>query len=455
MRLTSQPKKFVFSLIMAAMLSFQSGCTVRIFDLQPENTIVAPEPTSMETPGTPMPVAYVTVTSGLQPLMTNTPPIQLGPTKITEATPIELSELVMINGATGWGIAHVPGGMGQMIVRTQDGGFNWRNVTPPQLIAKYGSRSVTVTGYFLDTSNAWVIYHNEENWAPKNGVSIWHTTDGGNSWEEVALPLEGYSAQHFQKIQISFLNANIGWIFASLGGSQDREFIGLYTTHDGGKNWAVMVSSDSANLPSKGRKDGASFRNATEGWISGRNAPDEPGVFLWRTLDGGNTWTTQTLPPLTAEDIPQGYLNDRNTQCSLTPLKFVDFQFQYAWTKMYCQGGALTEPIGILYWTYDSGSTWRMYRLPKAEGNVVFYGIYQGWYSQEADSGAATPFEIKSTIDGGSTWNVAAQTAWDSKLQFITGAVGWGVVNYEGRLAMVKTVDGGNSWEQIYPSLLP
>lgn len=387
--------------------------------------------------------------------MTNTPPIQLGPTKVTEKTAIELSELVMINGASGWGVAHIPGGVGQMIVRTQDGGLSWRNVTPAQLITRYGNRNVTVKSYFLNTTNAWIIYHDEENWTSERGVSLWLTIDGGSVWEEVALPLDGYSAQHFQKIQIAFLDDQIGWIFASLGSSQEREFIGLYTTHDGGKNWSVMVSSDSANLSSKGMKNGASFRNAAEGWISGSNAPDEPGVLLWRTMDGGNTWTTQILPPLEAENLPPGYLSDGNTHCTLTPLKFVDFQFQYAWTKMRCQDGLLAEPVAVIYWTYDSGATWRMFRLPKADGDAVFYGIYQGWYSQAAGEGSATPYEVQITMDGGSSWSIAAQTAWKSSLQFITGTIGWGIVEYQGRLAMVKTGDAGRSWEQIYPLLIP
>jgi hypothetical protein len=40
-----------------------------------------------------------------------------------------------------------------------------------------------------------------------------------------------------------------------------------------------MVSPDSINLPSKGGKNGAVFRNATEGWISGSNAKDDPVVY--------------------------------------------------------------------------------------------------------------------------------------------------------------------------------
>ncbi len=120
-----------------------------------------------------------------------------------------------------------------------------------------------------------------------------------------------------------------------------------------------------------------------------------------------------------------------------------------------CRGGDLSNPLAMVYWTYDSGNSWRVYGLPKADGHLTFYGIYQGWYSEVSDEGSATPFEVLGTSNGGADWNTIAQTAWDSQLHFITPAVGWGVVNYQGKLAMVKSEDGGHSWIQIYPMIVP
>ncbi|NMB92753.1 MAG: hypothetical protein GYA26_00905, partial [Flexilinea flocculi] len=59
------------------------------------------------------------------------------------------------------------------------------------------------------------------------------------------------------------------------------------------------------------------------------------------------------------------------------------------------------------------------------------------------------------TSNGGVDWNVISRTAWKSKLHFITPVIGWGIVEYQGRNAMVKTEDGGFTWSQILPMVNP
>ncbi len=209
-------------------------------------------------------MAAVTATAGLslpspgnQPLTamaTNTPPIQIAPTQIQESVAIEISELVMINGGTGWGVAHVAGGSGSLIVRTQDGGTQWKNVTPSEMIYQTSRKKLAASPYFLDSNQAWVVYWETEQWTPQDGVTIWKTVDGGTQWRKVTLPIEGFTLQYFRNVQLGFIDSQIGWLFASLGKSQDREYIGLYTTHDGGENWNLLVSSDSVNLPLKVEK---------------------------------------------------------------------------------------------------------------------------------------------------------------------------------------------------------
>lgn len=444
-----KPGRQFLSLFFSALIILLSGCKVQVFDLQPVIPTV-PSATFYQTP-TPL----QRQTNAPRPDVTSTPPIHLAPTKILQAAAIDLIELVMIDGANGWGIAQIPGGEGKMIVRTVDGGSQWKNVTPSDALYLHAGKNVETSAFFLDASRAWLLYWEPDQRPSENGIPVWYTTDGAVTWQSAVIPLGNFTLQYFNNVQIGFVDHSIGWIFANIGKNQDREFIGLYTTHDGGLTWSLMVSSDSVNLPSKGGKNGVVFRNATEGWISGSNTRDEPDTLLWQTYDGGNTWTKVTLPDPQGTDVPQDLLSNGQYRCTLTVPRFVDFQLQYAWSKMTCSEGSLAAPIAFIYWTYDAGKTWRTMRLPKADGSLAFYGIYQGWYSQKADPGSPFEYEILSTANGGVNWNVISQTAWDSNLQFITAAVGWGIVNYQGRYALVKTEDSGYTWSQIFPMVYP
>ena len=426
------------------------ACSVQIYDLQP----LMPTETVMIRRNTPtlyIPIAteapFVHAAATAEPIA--------APTEIVSAISAEILELTMIDGGTGWGIGQIPGEEARMILRTTDGGSSWKDLTPRTALEENKGRTVNVSAYFSDANHAWVIYWEPVSWQPDKGVQVWLTADAGANWERIELPISGYTLQYFRNPEIGFTDNQIGWIFAKLGNSEGRTFYGLYTTFDGGRNWNPVVTPDTGNLSSANIRNGAVFRDALEGWISGENNFEDPSSMLWHTQDGGATWVTQTLPVPEIEGIPADIFSASNYSCSLSTPKFVDFQYQYAYTVLNCEGGELEEPVSVLYWSYDSLSTWRTKKLPKAEGNLTFYGIDRGWYSVTADPGADQPYEILTTVDGGDSWNVSAYPAWDSRLQFITAAVGFGVVNYQGHLALVRTGDGGVSWNQLYPLILP
>ena len=118
-------------------------------------------------------------------------------------------------------------------------------------------------------------------------------------------------------------------------------------------------------------------------------------------------------------------------------------------------GGDLTEPVAILYWSYDRLSSWKMTRLPSAAGALTFYGVQTGWYSVQNPPGTDYPFTILFTEDGGDNWRPAANLSWDSVLQFITPAIGFGVATFNGMPALVRTSNSGFAWEQLFPMVVP
>ncbi len=439
-------------LICFGILLLICGCSVRIYDLQP--IIVG---TDTPIPNRAIQAFVGTTPTSSVPSQAPTPPIHIAPTAITTTTDINILEINMIDGGTGWGIGFIPGAEDKLVLRTTDGGLHWKNVTPSQAIYENAGRAVDVSGCFRDTDHAWLLFHEDRNYDPNLEIRVWYTTDGGVSWNFSMLPSDGYSIQYLSDPKISFLDNQTGWLFAGIGGSEARQYTGLYTTHDGGRNWNAMVTSNSGNLPSTGKKNGALFRNTLDGWISCENTAAEPDTVLWQTFDGGNTWFKQYLPAPYGFNIPNGLLSDPNIRCSFSVPQFVDLQNQYAWAVLRCSGGSLSEPVSVLYWSYDRLSSWKTYRLPAADGALTFYGIEYGWYSVATppESGNPNPFEILFTEDGGENWRTAVYTQWDSRLQFITPAVGFGIAISGGRPWLVTTSESGFHWELVESKVVP
>ncbi len=422
------------------------ACSVQIYDLQP---IIVGTNTPLPTePGTETPSSLSTDSPDFDD-GTATPPIHIAPTQILVSTAVILREVSMVDGATGWAVGQLPGSVDNLILRTTDGGSNWKNVTPPQILYDYGGTETEVAYCFRDADYAWVLYRAGGAIDVVNGIKLWYTRDGGTKWESANIPINGYTIQYFSGAKIGFVDRQTGWIFARIGQAEGREYIGIYTTHDGGASWSAKVTSDSENLASRSRKNGAVFRDTLEGWISGEGTVDEPGAVLWHTSDGGNSWYQQMLPSPTGEGIPAGLLTDSGYTCSLSVPKFVDLQLNCAYAVLTCSGRDLNEPISILYWTIDNFYSWNMYKLPKGTGNLAFYGLSYGWYAAAADEGSDQPYVIYFTEDGGQSWRGIAHPSWDSKPQFINETVGYAVVTYLGENAFVKTVNSGFSWAQV------
>ena len=95
-------------------------------------------------------------------------------------------------------------------------------------------------------------------------------------------------------------------------------------------------------------------------------------------------------------------------------------------------------------------------RLLKARGYHVTIMKLDPYIN--VDPGTMSPYqhgEVFVTEDGGENRRTASQLAWDSKLQFITPSIGYGIATYLGLPALVKTSNSGFSWEQIFPMVVP
>jgi photosystem II stability/assembly factor-like uncharacterized protein len=77
----------------------------------------------------------------------------------------------------------------------------------------------------------------------------------------------------------------------------------LHST-DGGVTWESLAESVSPLFT--GDLAASDFVDRTTGWIAGTRAGDPPRPAVLRTVDGGASWSVQTLPPMSAQIVVGG-----------------------------------------------------------------------------------------------------------------------------------------------------
>ena len=343
------------------------------------------------------------------------------PSKLAGGTG-SLISLHMIDLTTGWALSE------QAVLRTTDGGLQWKNVTPPN--TRLTQESIAD---FLTASLAWVAI------PQANGTTaqVLRTTDGGQTWQQSTLQAA------FLK-QITFVDSQHGWLLSGWGPQGGpAETVGVFRTSDGGKTWsnvsnALPASTDippPGHLPYGGRKSGIHFLNTSTGWITGTAVVNDL-IWLYVTHDGGATWYQQSLslPP----EVPSGQLS------LISPTFFSDMDgvLPIIFSDLITGRGIATD----IYVTHDGGTTWKSTMLlPAVFGTIDFVDTQHGW--------ATDGMVLYSTSDGGQHWTKLSPGP-DFKqvtdLSFVSSITGWAI----GRLSntsssLLRTTDGGKTWTPI------
>lgn len=328
----------------------------------------------------------------------------------------------MIDVVNGWGVTDT------QIVRTNDGGVTWYNVTPP---------GVTETGYmaasqseFLNPTHAWLQIADPNNYP--NGGSMYRTTDGGLTWKSTTTPFSGGS--------ISFLDPNNGWLMADLGVGAGSMPVSVFQTTDGGATWNRTYTNDpnlegsSDTLPMSGLKYGITPVDMQTAWIHGVTYSTGT-AYLFRTNDSGKTWS---LVPLELSAEAQG------AELSVDKLKF--FSPTDGILILRITGPKIKMAV---YKTSDAGNTWTAASASVPDGNfadivsaqeIVFYGTNQFYV----------------TTDAAATWKIIPPEIVFGEsmiaMDFATTAVGWVIVSDpSGHYTLYKTENGGATWFPIIP----
>ncbi len=395
-------------------------------------------------------------------------------------TTYDLWDVCFIDRYTGWAI-----GDSGTLIHTSDGGETW---TKEHAGTDLNLKSL----FFTDESNGWIlaneVIHTDWRDEPDGWKArVWHTEDGGKTWNEQSFP-EDIGLIH----RIYFLDSLKGWAVGVRNDSIGylvNTYCAAYYSDDGGQTWTEQFSPELKLVFTD-----ICFTDSSHGWIVGfKGSSGETGGNIFRTADGGQNWERIASEEVFWEvdfiDSLKGYVVGSMYGAAWGPPVLRTMDGGDTWEMIHMEkhdehglyGLAVFEnkvlAIGDKGYIVSSGDPWGMKGFPHGENlfnqqtintlyefeDIFFIDPSRGWVVGRKSTGPQDWAEtIMFSEDGGWTWNeqysFSSETMWTNTLrlnavQFVNNSKGWAcgfVVNVSPSLTsgMLHTVDGGKTWEQ-------
>lgn len=176
---------------------------------------------------------------------------------------------------------------------------------------------------------------------------IWKTTDGGATWQDVGVNLESLT---FGAIALNPLNPNT--VYAGSGEAYIYGGYGLYKSLNGGTSWTRITNGFGAYTNFRAIKVSPTDTNYVYAALTGQDwlvnpAPGNEG--LWRSTNGGTTWT-RTGNYYHGDDV----LPHPTTA-----------------GRVYAATGAYWSGTAGFYFSSNSGSTWTLRNSGLPASNTI------------------------------------------------------------------------------------
>jgi photosystem II stability/assembly factor-like uncharacterized protein len=351
----------------------------------------------------------------------------------------------MIDVLNGWAVGGAEN-QSNRILSTADGGLSWRDVTPPEP-SPPGAPEGTAITFFLDADRAWVTFAYQVLPATP---TVWRTQDGGFTWQaSQPVDITGLG-EFYSPSDLQFSDDQHGWMLIQLGIIISPDFVALFNTQDGGLTWQRAVDPAQHNLQQSCGASGVTFRDPQTGWVAGDCLGLGPGASFQRTRDGGQTWEAQPLPP--PAEVPNLF-EGGEFSCGVDAPRFASPQ--NAVLAVACIGLADDSSENFLYATADGGETWNVAGPLPVYDSFSFINPSVGWVLGASAPQGEAPRDLFHTTDGGLSWSKVTTVAWRGQLNFVDEQTGWAVAQAGGALVLIKTADGGQTWQTIVTQRVP
>ncbi len=203
---------------------------------------------------------------------------------------------IAVGGSAARPFEYYFGATGGGVWKTTDGGLTWRPVTDRFL------KSSSVGAIAVAESNPDVVYVGMGEVALRGNViqgdGVYKTTDGGRTWTHVGLE----KTMAIGRIRVHPSNADVVYVAAlgnPYGPNPER---GVFKTTDGGKTWDRVLFRDEKAGAVDLTLDAENPETLYAGFWEVFRTPHSlssggPGGGLFKTSDGGKTWTELTKRP--------------------------------------------------------------------------------------------------------------------------------------------------------------
>jgi photosystem II stability/assembly factor-like uncharacterized protein len=438
-----------FAILSCLFILFLSACGPLDIKIEPIATSTPPFPTPIQviqTPfATPAP-SQPTPTTTLLPAATSTDVADL---HLKPGTPVKIMLTKMLSDNNGWAIGQVDSDLVQHILFTADGGQTWKDRTPLDGVSTVPAGGLSAVAYFATDNSAWVSYTEGTPSGSLEALVVWHTADNGVTWRKSQpLDLSGVNMEFQTPSDLGFLDEQHGWIMIHLGVGMSHDYFAIFTTADGGTSWQRVLDPDTKYPLMTCYKSGLAFTSPAMAWITGNCPGLMPGLFFFRSVDGGANWTALILP------VPAGkpanyYAQEGEIVCGIPAINYASSSSLVV--TLNCQNINNKTAQSWLYASSDGGLTWNQHLLPLPYNKTGLIGPDDGFLVGSATTDLLANGAVYHSMDGGSTWALLTSTAWTGLPDFVDDRTGWVVAEHNQETAFVHTIDGGLTWIEIKP----
>jgi photosystem II stability/assembly factor-like uncharacterized protein len=340
---------------------------------------------------------------------------------------------IAVAGSTARPAEYYFGATGGGLWKTTDAGITWSPVTDGQI------RSSSVGAVAVSDSNPDIVYVGMGEVQLRGNVmqgdGVYRSADGGKTWKHVGLA----DTQAIGRVRIHPTNPDLVYV-AALGhpfGPNDER--GVFRSNDGGQTWKkILFRSNRAGAvdlcldPNDPRVMWAALWEVYRTPWKLSSGGDGSGLF--KSIDGGDTWTELTRSP----GLPKGIIGKIAVAVSRADSR-----------RMY----ALVEADdGGVFRSDDAGATWTRVNEDRDLRQRAFYfsRIYAD--PRDRDTIYVLNFMFEKSTDGGRIFKVIDAPHVDHHDLWIDPANPLRMVNGNDGGANVTT-NGGKTWtRQNYPT---